>query len=91
MGIAARHADILELLVRHLQEREATAPALKHAIDLFGGGTEREYQATDEAATALLIGLRAKSRASIANCLHCIHCHSALFRLYLPNREIDMN
>lgn len=91
MGVAARDADILELVVRHLQKREATAPALKHAINVFGGGTEHKYQATNEATTAPWIGLRAKCRTGVANCVDCTHFHATLSRLYLFNRRLDMN
>lgn len=91
MGVAARDADILELLVRHLQQRKAAAPTFEHAVNLPRDGTEHNHEATDEAAMGQGLGLRANSRASVANCLDCIHFRSALSQLYLSNRRLDMD
>lgn len=49
MRIAARDADILELLVRHLQQGQAAAAAVQHPVNLPHNGAEHKYEAVDEA------------------------------------------
>ena len=51
MGIAAREADVLELIVGHLKQCQATAPALQQMVDPFRQRADHPHQTADKAAT----------------------------------------
>lgn len=90
MGVAARNADVLELLVGHLQERKASATAFQHSVDLPGDGTKHEYDPVNEPAAPRRAAVQLG--AAITECINCIHLAiNQFYQLYssYPRSHID--
>ena|SRR5690242_18670508 len=78
MGITARDADILELIVGHLQQSQPAAPALQQMADPSCQRADQTHQTADKASLAGRTQRLAWNRGSgMADCRDCIHFLSA--------------
>src|SRR5882724_2291952 len=78
MGIAARDAYVLELLVGHFQQGQPAAPALQQSAEPLRERAQHMHQPADEAAPARRAEpLPVQSSIGVTDCLDCSHCLSA--------------